>query len=333
MANVSDEPNPNDVLQLATGYQRSKILFALVELGVPGLLDDSGLDCLQLAARLEIHPVAADRFLNACVGLGLLEKSEGAFQNSRISSKFLVKGKTDYLGDQCLHYDRSSYKLWADLVDNLKSWEPGDGKKRKNAKQTGGGDPCAQHNLSLLTGRSMAERFDFSPYRLILDLGGGTGAMSIGICQTHDQIKSTVYDLAEVTEIARQNILKANLSDRIEVKFGDFKHDPLPAGFDVALLANLVSVADEETNRRLLRNICDLLPHEGVCIISGWILDDSRTSPLMTVLFCLEDIGWDAPDVERTESRYREWFIEAGFAEVERIALIAPASMLVARKR
>jgi hypothetical protein len=62
---------------------------------------------------------------------------------------------------------------------------------------------------------------------------------------------------------------KATLSNRIETVGGDFQKDDLPGGFDVVLLANFMSVAEENDNKKLLADIFKKLPSGGACILSG----------------------------------------------------------------
>lgn len=324
---------PIELLELATGYQRAKTLFALVEFAVPTLLDGRSLPLAEIARTLRIHPVAADRFLNACVALGLLERDGDEFRNTTLAETFLVKGKPPYLGDQFIKYDRSSYPLWADLARRLQEWQPGESDdETPQPTDHGEASMSAQHNLSLLVGHALGKAYDFSLHRRTLDLGGGTGAMSIGICQRHSELRAIIFDLPDITQIARRFVSESGLADRIEVQAGNFKEDALPEGFDVALLANLLSVAGEETNRKLLREIYERLPDGGAIILSGWILDDGRTSPLIPVLFCLEDISWGAPDVERSAATYERWLAEAGFTEIRREMYCPPTSLIVGRK-
>jgi predicted O-methyltransferase YrrM len=330
---MNSEQLPLELLALATAYQRSKVLFALVEFGVPTLLAQRSLPLLEIAKSVGLHPIAADRLLNSCVALGLLEQVDGNFRNTALSERFLVKGKPTYLGDQLLRYDRASYPLWNDLTSKLKEWQPGETAPSQRAVSKN--DPKelrAPHNLSLIVGQALGKSFDFSRHEVMLDLGGGTGAMSIGVCQVHPELHAIVFDLPDVSEVARACVSESGLSNRIEVRSGNFKEDRLPEGFDVALLANLLSVASEATNRQLFKRLFNALPEGGVCILSGWILDDSRSSPLIPVLFCLEDIGWDAPDVERTASTYKRWLQEAGFTDIERTMYCHPTSMIVAKK-
>ncbi len=324
---------PVALLELATGYQRSKTLFALVEFNLPTLLARRSLPLAEIAHELKLHPIAADRFLNACVALGLLERVDGEYRNTALTEQFLVREKPAYLGDQFVKYDQASYPLWRDLAAKLRDWQPGatDAETPQDEDQ-GRESMRAQHNLALLVGHALGESFDFSMYRTMLDLGGGSGAMSLGVCGVHSELRAIIFDLPGITDLAEEYVRAGKMTDRITVRAGNFKDDALPDGFDVALLANLLSVSSEETNRELLRRLYTALPDGGACILSGWILDDTRTGPLVPVLFCLEDINWQSPDVERSASTYQSWLEEAGFTEIEHTPFCPPTSMIVGRK-
>ncbi len=326
-------PPPAEILDLATGYQRSRTLFTLVDLGVPGLLAGGALHRDAIARALGIHPLAADRFLNACVALGLLERIGSTYQNAPVAAGFLVAGEPTYLGDQILLHARTIYGLWTDLTDRLRTWKPGATDRATPHADDQGGDALrAQHNLARMVGHALGGAYDFSAHRALLDLGGGTGAMALSVCARHPGLRATIFDLPAVVELAREYIREAGLAGRVDVAAGNFKNDPLPAGFDVALLANLLSVSSEATNRALFRRIHDQLPPGGAVILSGWILDDGRTSPTIPVLFCLQDINWQAPDVERSATTYLEWLDAAGFVNVEHHAYCPPTSLIVGRK-
>lgn len=324
---------PNKLFDLAIGYQSAKVLFALIELEIPSLLAQHKISLEQLAKRLKIEIIAVDRLLNSAVALGLLEKKAGNFRNAPVTARFLVKTAPDYLGEQFLRYDDSSYPLWSDLVNKLREWKlNATDESEPEADDQGGNSMAAQHNYAVLVGRALGENFDFSGFKRLLDLGGGTGAMSIGIGGVHKHLSATVFDLPQVAKVAKEFVKESNLSERIKVETGNFKEDDLPDNFDVALLANLLSVASEKTNRELFRRIYEKLPIGGAIILSGWILDNSRTSPLIPVLFCLEDVARAAPDVERTAATYTAWLKDAGFKKIRRKMFFEPSSMIVARK-
>ena len=324
---------PIELLELATGYQRSKTLFAAVDLALPTLLARRSLPRDEIAATLGVHPLAADRFLNACVALGLAEIVDGEYRNTVVAETFLVRGKPSYLGDLFARYDRTSYFVWTDLGARLRHWEPGatDESLPVDADQ-GEASLLAQHNLARLVGHALASTYDFGRHHTLLDLGGGSGALSMSACEASPGLSAIVFDLPAVVPAAERLVAEAGLADRIRVEPGNFKEDPLPEGFDVALLANLLSVSSEETNRDLLGRIHAALPEGGAVLLSGWVLDDARTSPLVPVLFCLEDIIWQAPDVERSAATYARWLEAAGFTSVECVPFCPPWSTIVGRK-
>jgi len=61
---------------------------------------------------------------------------------------------------------------------------------------------------------------DLGGFRRLLDIGGGSAAFDIVLCQRYPQLRSTVYDLEFVTDIAARNVKDAGLTDRIAVTPG-----------------------------------------------------------------------------------------------------------------
>jgi len=331
--NLPDTKNIDELLELMSAYQKSSVLFSFVELEISAILNEKTLTALQLAQMKSIHPLAMERFLNACVTVGLLQKEKDGYSNSEITGSFLVKNKEFYLGGQVGRHRERSSPVWAKLTDRLKKWKYGDaGKPAPESDDQGAEAMAEQHNLALLHGFELAKAFDFSRRKKILDLGGGTGAVSIALCRSYPKLEALVFDLPENIEVAKKLVEKEEASNRISLIEGDFKEDNLPDDFDTVLLANFMAVADAEDNKRLLKKLYEKLPARGVCILSGWIIDDSHLAPQLSVLFCLEDICWNAPDVERNEKIYTEWLEEAGFSEIKCETYLEPTKMLYGLK-
>lgn len=317
------------LLSLITAYQQSRVLFTFVELEIPQLLGKEKLTADEIAKKKKIETLAMDRFLNAAVTVGLLKKSGNKYANSEISESFLIKGTEFYLSGQIERQKKRSFSVWEDLTEKLKNWGKKDNEKSVPEEEDQGAEAMEeQHRLALFQGFELAKAFDFSKFKKILDLGGGTGATSIALCKTHPSLTSIVFDLPENAKIAEKFIKKEKLSKRIEVVGGDFKKDELPDDFDTVLLANFMSVAEPAENQQLLEKLYEKLPSGGACLISGWIIDDSRLAPQISVLFCLEDICWNAPDVERSEKVYKQWLKTAGFKNIKSKTYLEPTKML-----
>jgi len=337
MKNASISPkidSPAELLEIAVGYQKSQTLFTFAELGVADILAKEETTAVQLAKRLKIHPLAMERFLNACVSIGLLSKKGESFRNSALSANYLVKANGKNLSGQMKRYQNRSYPQWQNLTEHLQNWKYGaSAEENPEAEDQGAEAMEEQHNLAFLHGRALAESFDFSRCKNLLDVGGGTGGMSIGLCEKLPHLRATVFDLPENVEKAEEMIKQKNLQDRIKTFGGDILKDDLPEKFDVALLANLLAVFDAETNKDLFKRIYEGLSSDGACLISGWILDEARTSPDISVLFCLEDICWNAPDVERAFTTYRDWLQDAEFEDIKVKTYYEPTKLISAYKK
>ncbi len=327
--NLGDKKIFHELSELMSAYQKSRVLFTFIELKIPEILNKEKLTAPQVARIKQIHPLAMERFLNACVSIGLLKKVKDVYSNAELTESFLVKDKRFYLGGQVERHRKRSSPVWSKLTTRLKKWEYGDDKKTNPETEDQGSKAMAeQHNLALLYGFELAKAFDFSKYRKILDLGGGTAAASIALCKSYPKLESIMIELPENVEVAKESVHKENLSNRISIISGDFKKDDLPDDFDAVLLANFMSVADAEANRKLLKKIYKKLPLQGVCILSGWIIDNSHLGPQISILFCLEDLCWNAPDVERSEKVYTEWMKKAGFSKIKCETYLEPTKIL-----
>jgi SAM-dependent methyltransferase len=315
---MTQPPSPMTLVALATGYQRSRVLFAFIELKVPTLLADGPLSLGDIARELGADPLAAGRFLNAAVSLGLLVRDGDVYENAPDSQRFLVCGSPTYLGDLFARYDRGSCSnVWAQFADRLCSWRAGATILSTEAIPVGG-ELDGQHQLSLLAGEALGCALDLSTHRQLLDLGGGTGAMSIALCRRYPALHAIVLDLPPIAKVARDYVHKSGLTDRIEVREGDLVAGPLPGGCDIVLLANVLSMLSAETSTALLGRVWERLPPAGTVVLSGAMLDAEETGPLSALLLCLEDIALGAADVERSGASYSDWFQLAGFERIER---------------
>lgn len=340
MPRSTASPYPQSILELATAFQRSQTLFTLVSLRIPTRLDGRERRLDDLAWEMRLHPFPLDRFVNACVALGLLERKRDRVRNSPLAQRFLVRGLPEYLGEVVHHHDRVTSERWRSLGSDLATWRPGTrgaGNHEKTATRprklrTDIASLHAHHNLNHVMGQSLAERYEFSKHEHMLDLGGGTGAVSIAICEKHPALSAMVVDLPAVTRHARAYIKRSGLTGRIRVRTGDLCRDPLPSGSDLALLSNVLSMMSVEEDRALMERVFDRLEPGGTLLVCGWMLDSRRLSPLLGVLFCLNDIAWQAPDVERSAATYARWLRSAGFKVDERRKVTPPWSLLVARK-
>ena len=104
--------DPEHVNELARCFWYSSILRAGIKLGTFDLLENDRLTSNEVAERISAVPRYVNAFLDSCVVLDLLEKQGDKYINSSLASKFLVKGKEEYVGDHALHHTNPEYPRW-----------------------------------------------------------------------------------------------------------------------------------------------------------------------------------------------------------------------------
>ncbi|MCC3316452.1 methyltransferase [Nocardia africana] len=91
----------------------------------------------------------------------------------------------------------------------------------------------------------IAERFDWSRFRDLLDVGGGDGTLLTAILRAHPGVRGRVLDLAPTAAAATERFAAAGLDDRATAVAGSF-FDPLPTGGDAYVLSDILHDWDDE---------------------------------------------------------------------------------------
>ena len=326
-ARTNTIPSPVPLMQLATAFWAFKALAAAHELDLFTRLSGSpGITTEELAQSFGIHERPAEMLLTACAALGLLEKEGGRYRNSEFSEEFLVRGKRYYFGGLVEMLDKRSYQGWGKLSEAIRTNRPTTWDPDKQSSLFEGEDPDmlalfweAMHSQSTFTGRALGEAVDFSSFTRLLDVGGGSGAYDIELCERYPHLHATVYDLPFVAEFAAKKVKEAGLEDRIQTVGGDFFADAhFPEGHDVILLSMIMHDWSEPKNREILRKCYEALPSGGAVIISELLVNDEKTGPppaaLMSLNMLIETEGRNY-----TPSEYTAWLTELGFRDVQTV--------------
>src|SRR5262249_42141748 len=119
------------------------------------------------------------------------------------------------------------------------------------------------------TAAAVAAAFDFSGFGTVADVGGGNGALMIGLLQAYPGLAGIVFDQPHAAERARQRVAAAGLADRCQVVGGSF-FDEVPRGADAYLLKEVLIDWDDERASAILKNCRAALPAHGqVLIVEG----------------------------------------------------------------
>ncbi|MCA1832828.1 MAG: methyltransferase [Actinomycetota bacterium] len=308
--------DPDKVLEIFLSFWISRTVMAAVEMGVFEELHERTGTVKDVQSRLGIEERPARALLDTCVSVGLLERDEEGYKNSSLGDAFLWSDSEYSLRNYVLD-ERWCWNAWERLEEGL----------RTNA-QTTPPDATGYHQfpedffLDFLHGHSLAmgERMglvtDITGVKKIMDVGGGSGAVSIALCRRNQNLQSVVVDQAPVVTKAAQHIERAGLSDRIATHAANVFEDVLPAGCDGAVIANFFHDFSPERNRLVLQRVYQALPPGGRVFLLEIVPDDDRTGPPLAVVFSAAMIVNTAAGDAYTAAEYRAWLEEAGFTDV-----------------
>jgi acetylserotonin N-methyltransferase len=322
---MSNPVDPAPVLTALDGFRRSKAMFAALELGVFERLSRGPARAEDVSRELSLHPDAAERLLDACTGLGLLEKKDGAYSNHPSASTYLVRSSPQALVGYLDYSNRVGYKLWGDLETAIRKgthlWETTFGLKGNifdhffKTEDSKRDFLLGMHGMGMLSSPLVVRAHDLGRFRHLVDLGGATGHLALEACRRYPKLKATVFDLPPVVASAREFLSTVPDGDRVGLVAGDFFADPLPEA-DLFALGRILHDWSLEKVRTLLRKISDRLPSGGALLIAERLLNAEKTGPLsgqlqsLNMLVCTEG-------KERNAAEYRALLLEAGFSDVQ----------------
>lgn len=314
-------------------------LYVAAKLGLADLLAEGARSADELAAASGAHAPTLRRFCRGLAVLGILtEPTPGAFALTPMglglksdapggSRQFLILNGEPHL--------RAWEAVMHTVLTGECAFEHVHGKRYFDFLAE---DKDAEKVFNQLFGNetppAIVNQFDFSAANVIVDLGGGIGALLVQILAGHDHVRGILQDLPSATAGALDRAASHGVAERFEVRTASFFEDIVPGG-DVYMLSRVLHDWDDETALRLLRRIRQSIPAESVLLVIDEVIPAGPESKAgrLSDLQMLVVVGGQ----ERTEEEIQELLREAGFrvAEVKTPATksssVRAESMVVAR--
>ena len=187
--------------------------------------------------------------------------------------------------------------------------------------------------IAALTGRAaaaVADAYDFSRHRHLLDVGGGTGSFLVAILRRHPSLAATLFELPETAAVARRMLRNTLEGARITIAEGDiFKGSP-PRGADVVLIANVAHIFLPERNQELFRRVRSHVVNSARLLLLDMWTDPSHTSPQPAPLMAGEFLLFAGEGDVYSAEEVQVWLRKTGWQPVEQISALGANSMIVA---
>jgi SAM-dependent methyltransferase len=336
--------SPARIMEVGMAFWPAKVLLSAIELGVFTELGSKSLTGSELQNALGLHQRATADFLDALVALRFLERDgdgdRARYRNTTETATFLDRTSPQFMGGFLEMANARLYPFWGNLTEGLRT-----GKPQNEIKHTGASmfaelyrKPdrleqfmAAMSGISAGNFQALAEKFDFSRYHTLCDIGGATGQLSMLVARRHPHLRCTSADLPAVTEIAQRKIAAAGLADRVSAQSIDFFAEPLPKA-DVITMGMILHDWNLEKKLQLVRAAYDALPPGGAFVIVENLIDDARRENVFGLMMSLNMLIEFGEAFDFTAADFFGWCRQAGFQRMEVIPLGGPASAGVAYK-
>ena len=241
------------LFDLAAGFVYSQILYAFVRLGLVEQLARGPISATDLAARTGLSAERSERLLRAAAALDLAERRDDRYVLGAMGAALVDN-------DGVLAMIEHHALLYEDLCDPVALLRGTTSPRLEAFWRYGGHVPTEATAYSRLMASSQSfiarEVLDALPLdgvRVMLDVGGGSGAFAIAAARRHGHLRCHVFDLPQVIELARENVSREGLGDRVAATGGSFLANPLPLGADMATLVRVLHDHDDDAALALLR--------------------------------------------------------------------------------
>lgn len=337
---MSEQPNPDKILQTGLAFWASKTLLSAIEMGLFTELARGPESFDAIIDRLGLHTRSAQDFLDALVALGFLERSGDRYGNTHETDLFLDRRKPSYIGGCLEMANHRLYPYWGHLTEALRTGQP-----QNEVKQGGVGlfetlyaDPARlQEFLASMTGIShvanlaIAQAFPWKAYQTFVDVGTAQGDLAAQITQANSHMRGVGFDLPEVAPIFKEYVSGLGLHDRLTFVPGDFFKQDFPKA-DVVLMGHILHDWDLPTKKMLIAKAFDAVPEGGALVIYEAIIDDDRSQNAFGLMMSLNMLIETPGGFDYTGADCSGWMKEAGFSETRVEPLVGPDSMVIGIK-
>ncbi len=302
--------------KMAQAYWESAALMAAVELEVFTAIAHGQDTIASVAKTVGISERNAERLLTVLVAMTLLTRDGDRFTNAADVERFLVKDSDRYAGPWIL-FTKPRWAAFGELSTRLRKPEENRlGAYVDFTVEDARRYHAATYSIGMGAARLFSRSVDLKGRKLLLDLGGGSGAYSIVATQTFPGLKAIVLDLPPVAAVAQEYIAANNADDRVTTLPGDFTRTEFPQGVDVVVMASNLPQYEPDLIRLVVGKAFAALVPGGEMHLIGETLHDDQRGPLSAALWGLNEAIQHSTGLAHTESEVKGYLQGAGFAGV-----------------
>ena len=294
----------DDVFNCLSAYIDSAALGTAIETGLFWLLAKEPLDAPGVAQALNIPVKRCHYWLQLLHSMGLVEQVSAGYAPSSLARTAILDTYSQESWAFLAQEERERCPSVCELALHIQ--EPGSlstaqGRTTLSYVEKMSKDPERARRFTRMLyelHQRMADRLvgllDITGVHRLMDVGGGSGVVSLALLRRHPHLTSTVVDIENVCIAGREIAMEHSVADRITYHAADFVHDALPGGLDIVLHCD-VGVYGEALCRKLwaalnqggrLVIVDHFAPAENVVSPARlhWTFQDSLAAPDVSVM-------------------------------------------------
>jgi O-methyltransferase domain/Dimerisation domain len=326
-------PPEGQLMQALFGFMVSKGLSVAASLGVADALKDGPMYYIDLAAAVGADQKALHRVMRLLSGLGIFEETKaGEYKLTPVSDLLRSDHPHSMRAMAVMITDESHWLPWGRLADVVRSG-------RSGAQHAFGTDiftwfqreenqdqwetfNSAMTGFSAGTAVLVADVYDFSRFRKIVDIGGGHGFLLRKVLERAPTAKGVLFDLPGVVASAD----KGSLGERIQAVGGSF-FEGVPEGGDCYTLKHIIHDWSDDQCQKILKNIAAVMAPEGRVLVLETVMPESPT-PHPAKFMDVNMLAMTEGGCERSEHEYAE-LLQASGLKLSRVIPTAGAVAVV----
>jgi len=315
-------PDGPSLRSLISGYETCQVVYVAARLGVADLLAEEPRTAEDLAQALHVDVGALQRILRALAALGLLAHLGGSRYALAPSGTRLRDGMPGSLRAVALLAGERSYRAWGGLLHSVRTGETafqhvfGMGTFEYMAAHP---EVAGIYNDAMAAGAAeraaaVVAAYDFSRSGVVVDVGGGHGALLIAILAASPGLRGVLFERESVTPGARVRIEAAGLDSRCAVVSGDFFRS-VPREGDLYLLSHIIHNWDDRKSGSILANCRAAMSPGAKLLILEQVLPERFAPSPAAVHAAMADLHMLAitGGQERSAGQYQALLVAAGF--------------------
>jgi SAM-dependent methyltransferase len=308
---------------LAIGHYLSSALRVAASLGVADHLAGGPRTASELAAATATHAPSLTRVLRLLVTAGVLEEREdGAFGLTPLGQCLRTGVPGSARAMVLLFAGERIQAAWMDLEHCVRTGQPVFRKRGLDDPFT---DPlrtaedhanfdAAMADLTRGIAGAVAATYDFTPLRTVVDVGGGNGALLVGLLVAHPHLQGVVFDRPDAAERARRTITEAGLTARCRAAGGDFFED-VPGDADAYILKHVIHDWPDDRATAILQTCHRAMRPDGKVLIVEGVYPPRVDRSLASRGAAANDVNMlvKTGGRQRSEAEFRALYAAAGF--------------------